>query len=172
MMKGILPLLLVPALGLFVNVVLQATMARLASKPAHLRFQFASFAGGALLTVILLLVLLSGLPASVADKLGYLAMHALIYVCFGFCFFNVISANVSSLRVRVLKELLASLPRPITDAALRARYSSREMLLARLARLEQGGQIECRTGRFYICGSGVSLIGKFFAGMRRLLLKA
>ena len=28
-----------------------------------------------------------------------------------------------------------------------------------------------RTGRFYLRGSGISLIGKFFAGMRLLLLK-
>jgi hypothetical protein len=84
----------------------------------------------------------------------------------------VISANVSSLRIRILKEMLAQDPAPMENAALRAQYSASEMLLSRLARLERGGQIEARAGRYYLRKSGISLIGRFFAALRRLLLKA
>jgi hypothetical protein len=111
-------------------------------------------------------------PFTTADRAGYLALHMLIYACFGFCFFNVISANVSSLRVRILREMLAQDPKPMEKAVLRQRYSSRDILLARLARLEGSGQIEARDGRYYLRKGGILLIGKFFIALRRLLLKA
>ncbi len=165
-------LLLAPILGLVADVILQAALTRIVSRPPHIRLQFVSFAAGGFLALGLLVFLLSGVPATGADKSGYLVLYLLIYACFGFCFFNVISANVSSLRLRMLKELLALDPQPMADAVLRKRYSAQEMVLSRLARLEGGGQIECRSDRYYLRKSGVSLIGRFFAGLRQLLLKS
>ena len=86
------------------------------------------------------------LPASGAEKLGYLVRHLLIYACYGFVFFNVINVNVSSLRARLPEELLARHTAPLPDAELQARCSSREIVLTRLARLEVGGQIEALRG--------------------------
>ena len=165
-------LLLAPALGLLANVVAQMALSRLNLPLGPVRLQFVSFALGALVALLLLAGMLSEFPIGSADKAGYLAEHLLIYACFGFCFFNVISANVSSLRVRIVKELLAQDPTPMADATLQARYSAREMLLARLARLEAGGQIENRGGRYYLRKRGIAMIGGLFDALRRLLLKA
>jgi len=172
MSREILPLLLAPAAGLLADMVLHAALARLVVRAGHIRLQFVSFAAGALVTLALLTAMLFGSPFTTADTAGYLALHMLIYACLGFCFFNVISANVSSLRIRMLKEMLRLDPAPMEYAALCARYSAREMLLSRLARLESGGQIEVRAGRYHLCKGGLSLVGRFFAGLRRLLLKA
>ena len=165
-------LLLAPAAGLFANIVLQAALSRLVIGAGHIRLQFLSFGAGAFLTVIILAAMLFRWPFTAADRAGYLALHILIYACFGFCFFNVISANLSSLRIRILKEMLEQDPVPMGNAALSARYSAHEMLLSRLVRLQSGGQIEARAGRYYLRKSGISLIGKFFGALRRLLLKA
>ena len=167
MAEKVLLMLLAPAAGLLVDAAMQAV---LATRAGPIRIQFLSFAAGGVVTITLLLAMLADSPFTGGDKAGYFALHLLIYACYGFCFFNVISANVSSLRVRILKEMLAHDPAPMPNAALSARYSAREMLLSRLARLESGGQIEARSGRYYLRKGGIVLIGRFFAGLRRLLL--
>jgi hypothetical protein len=165
-------LLVAPAAGLLVDVALQAVLARLVMRAGPIRLQFLSFGAGGFVAGILLAAMLFRWSFTVADRAGYLVLHMLIYACFGFCFFNVISANVSSLRVRILKEMLAQDPAPMGNSALSAKYSAREMLLSRLARLESGGQIEVRAGRYYLRKKSIALIGRFFAALQRLLLKA
>src|SRR5687768_12054335 len=98
MQEKILLLLLAPAAGLALDAVLQATLARVVALGPR-RLQFVSFAAGALVTALLLGAMLVDAPFGAADKVGYLALHLLIYACGGFCFFNVISASVSSLRI-------------------------------------------------------------------------
>ena len=165
-------LLIAPLAGLATNVLLQALLARIVPRGAHLRSQFLSFALGLLVTLLLLLYLLARYPFSEADRIGYLVMHSIAYACLGFCFFNVINANVSSLRVRMLKEYLLHDPECLADAVMYKRYPAAEILAARLARLEAGKQIRMRDGRYYLCGRGVVLIGRFFAAMQRLLLRS
>jgi hypothetical protein len=69
----------------------------------------------------------------------------------------------------MLKEYLARDPAPLSDAELYARYPAADMVSARLARLEAGGQILARDGRYYLKGGGVAIIGAFFAGLRCVL---
>ena len=162
--------LLAPAAGLAVDALLHAVLARLAPAAGPIRLQFLSFAGGAAVMVFLLCVMLAGSPSSAVDRAGYFALHFLIYAVYGFVFFNVISANVSSLRVRVLKEMLARDPAPMDAATLTERYSTRGMLLGRLARLESGGQIEARGGRYHLRKRALARLAAFFGGLRWLLL--
>lgn len=163
-------LLLAPAAGLAADVVLQAVLSRFVSGEANLRVQFISLGAGLLLTALLLYFLHSGSRLVPMDNIGYALVHLLTYACFGFIFFNMISANISSLRVRMLKEYLARGPAPLADAELYAKYPAADMVSARLARLEAGGQILARDGRYYLRGRGVAMIGAFFAGLRSLLL--
>jgi hypothetical protein len=163
-------LLLAPAAGLVIDALLHAVLARLAPAAGPIRVQFVSFATGAVVAVVLLGALLAGSPFSTADRIGYFVLHLLIYGSLGSLFFNVISANVSSLRVRILKELLAQDPAPMDSGTLSARYSTRGLVLGRLARLESGGQIEARDGRYYLRKSGLALLAACFVGLRRLLL--
>ena len=164
-------LLIAPIAGLLANILLQVALARLAPWTGHIRLQFFSFGAGAVITASVLAAMIFRRPFTPVDATGYFALQMLIYAFYGFCFFNVISANVSSLRIRILKEMLAQDPAPMGNAMLRARYSAREMLLSRLARLERGRQIKARGGRYYLRKSSILLIGKFFASLRRLLLK-
>ena len=163
-------LLVAPIVGLAVDVALQATLCRLAVNDAHMRIQFAAFGAGLATVAVFLVVLLSRAPLARTDKIGYFLLHLLTYACFGFIFFNMVNANVSSLRVRMLKEYLASDPVPLTDLELYAKYPVADMVSARLARLEAGGQIIGRGGRYYLQGKAVAMISALFAGLRSLLL--
>jgi hypothetical protein len=162
---------LVPLLGLLVDMIAHASLARMFPGGAHVRLQFLSFGLGMVVVAGLLVHLLWQQPFTPADRIGYLLMHLMIYFCMGFGLFNVINANVSSLRVRMLKEYLAAQPQALSDADLFARYPAAEILNARLERLVAGGQIRLQDGRYFPCEGGVALIAAFFSTLRRILLR-
>ncbi len=167
----VLYLSLAPILGFAVNMLTHAILARVFPGGAHVRIQFASFGIGITVVVVVLMALLWQFPFSPVDRIGYLLLHTMVYTCLGFGLFNVINANVSSLRVRMLKEYLSVDPAPLSDAAMFARYPASEILAARLARLSAGEQIHFKDGRYYPREGGVALIGRFFAALRWLLLR-
>jgi hypothetical protein len=168
---GHVPMLLIaPAAGLLVDAALHMLLARVIRGLGPIRIQFLSFAVGGLITVAILAGTLGHSSLTAADKAGLLVLHVLIYACYGFCFFNVVSANVSSLRVRLIKELLAQDPAPIRKEILYSRYSAREMVFSRLKRLESGGQIRAAEGRYYLRRRGIVAISTVFTGLRQLLL--
>jgi hypothetical protein len=171
MPDAILYLLLAPILGFAVNICSHAAIARVVSGGAHVRIQFLSFGLGMIVTVLGLTYLLWQYPFSSMDRIGYLLLHIMVYFCLGFGLFNVINANVSSLRVRMLKEYQAADPLPLPDAEICARYPAAEILNARLTRLLAGEQIHIENGRYFPRKGGVALIGSFFALLRRLLLR-
>ena len=167
----VLCLPLAPMLGFAVDMLTHAILARIFPGGAHVRIQFVSFGFGMVVAAAVLIYLLWQFPFSSADRIGYLLLHTMIYICLGFGLFNVINANVSSLRVRMLKEYLSADPAPLTDTAMFARYPAGEILAARLARLTAGEQIYSKQGRYYPREGGVALIGRFFAALRWLLLR-
>lgn len=169
-----IPLLLLltgaPLLGLASNVALQILLGRLPLPIGPVRRQLVSFAAGFVVAALGLIRLLQPAPLTTLDQAGYLALHLSSYVLLGFVFFNVINLNVSSLRIRMLKEYAGVDPQPLAEAVLREKYSARRMLDARLERLAAGGQLAVRNDRYYYRPGTVVLIGRFFAFMQRFLL--
>lgn len=160
-----------PLAGLATDVAVHLVLARMLPGGAHVRIQFVAFGAGMAATVALLATALWGHPFAPSDRAGYLCMNAFVFACLGFGLFNVINANVSSLRVRMLREYLAADPEPLPDEALYARYPAAEILSSRLARLEAGGQVHSARGRYHAQAGGVALIGRLFGLLRRLLLR-
>jgi hypothetical protein len=169
---SLFPVLLVaaPLLGMMVNIGAQLVLSRLPLAVGNVRRQFVSFGCGLLVATGGLLALLFQAGVGGADFAGYLALHTGSYACLGFCFFNVINMNISSLRIRMLKEYLRQHPLPLPDEALVGKYPVRDMLDARLDRLERGRQISHSGGRFFWRRGTVTVIAHFFAGLRRFLL--
>jgi hypothetical protein len=163
-------LVLVPLAGMTVNVALQLLLARMPLAVGPVRRQFFCFGCGLLLTLAALAIELPRARMDARDRLGLATMYVLSYAFLGFIFFNVINLNVSSLRIRMLKEYLARDPAPLSDSELMRKYPAGDRLDARLDRLEAGGQIVRRNGRIYIRRRSVALIAHVFAGLRALLL--
>ena len=159
-----------PLLGLAVNAAAQLLLGRLPLGFGHVRRQFLSFGLGLLATAAALTLLLPRAGLGPWDRAGSLALHGLSYAFLGFLFFNVINLNISSLRIRMLKEFLRQHPRPLADEALLEKYHVGAMLDARLERLASGRQIELRDGRYHARRGAVVRIGHFFAGLRAFLL--
>ena len=171
MTYSIFQLLLVTMLGFVINIITHIVLARIYTEGVHVRIQFVSFGLGVVFVVSILISLLWHLPFALEDRIGYLILHTLIYACLGFGLFNVINANVSSLRVRMIKEYLSAEPVPLPDTILFARYPASEILAVRLTRLIEGNQICVKNGLYFPRERGVALIGKFFAFFRYLLLR-
>jgi len=159
-----------PLLGLATDVAMQVILARLPLTVGHLRRQFISFGAGLVVVLAVLWLLLRSLPLGPLDRVGYSVLHLGSYAFGGFCFFNVINLNISSLRIRMLKAYLQQHPRPLADEVLMATCSAAGMLDSRLQRLLDGGQITRSGDRFHPRPGFVTFIGGLFAHLRRLLL--
>jgi hypothetical protein len=162
-------LALIPVLGLAIDVLAQLVQSRLPHPAGHVRKQFISFGVGFAVSSGVLLRSLLNLPLGSLDASGLFVLHTLTYAFLGFCFFNLINLNVSSMRIRMVMEIHRQHPRPVTDSALRARYAVLEVLDARLLRLESGRQLDRRGDRLYLRRGAVLHIAHFFSGLRSLL---
>lgn len=160
-----------PLVGLGVDVLGQILLSRLPLPFGQVRRQFLAFAGGLAAVGWLTLWLRPGAGTGFLNEVGGLAVAALTYAFLGFVFFNALNANLSSLRVRVLRELLGRSPTGMTPTELEDRYGTAEMLAVRLERLTAGGQLRRCGERYRAEAKGVSHIGHFFAFLQRLLLK-
>lgn len=165
-------LALLPLGGLVVNVFAQIILARTPIALGQVRRQFVSFGIGLIALAATGAGLCIRLPSEFADRAGLLLMAVLSYAFLGFVFFNALNATLSSLRVRLLRELQAREPAGLPAAVLLEKYGATEILHARLDRLATGGQLVQRGDRFYFQPKGVAMIGRFFAALRILLLRS
>jgi hypothetical protein len=160
---------LVPVLGLAADIVAQLILCRVRSSGGHLRNQFISFGAGLASAAATLLFFLSRADVGWPDLIGYFTLYLMTYAFLGFCFLNVINLNVSSLRIRIIREIYRQRPLAVQDAAITAKYRVSDMLDARLLRLESGGQLHQVSGRYYLRRGAVVHIAHFFASLRGLL---
>lgn len=92
-------------------------------------------------------------PAAISagDLTGLWATFGLTYVALAFGFWAFLNLNMTSLRIRMLRELLHS-RHGMARTELLGRYSPEEFLRRRLARLERSGDLAL-SGGHYCLGS-------------------
>jgi hypothetical protein len=164
-------LLFAPFVGIVVDILAHISLSRIDKRGAHVTMQFISIGVGFFITLLTLIFFLNGDDVSLANKIAYGILYIGIYLEFAFILFNVINANVSSLRVRMLKEYFSMGEQGLSDHSLIKKYSASEILEARIQRLTAGEQIYLRENRFYPAKGGVAIIALFFNGLRYILLK-
>ena len=92
----------------------------------------------------------------------------LAYNSFGFCYFNVLNASETSLHVHILTTLRFEGSMRVEDLA--ARYSTKNMIDARIERMIGLGQLKEKDGYFVLTGSAILLtVGKLLKMWRRVL---
>jgi hypothetical protein len=121
-----------------------------------------SLAGGTIMSIIAAAVLGQGSPAAFA-----VAVPA--YGAWWFIALNLIQALESSLRVRLLREVMA-LGGRIPIARLEARYNDRWLLGLRLSRLRDAGAIVERDGRLFVVSPGLRAVAGFFRLLKRVCI--
>jgi hypothetical protein len=81
------------------------------------------------------------------------------YLTLSFCFWTFLNLNITSLRIRVIRELLQA-GGAIAVVELLASYSDAERLQRRLARLLNGRQIELVDGNWRLRSSLILIIAR------------
>lgn len=98
---------------------------------------------------VMAVVVAGNLPAAIStgDLAGLWTALGLTYVALAFGFWAFLNLNMTSLRIRMLRELLHS-DKGMSRAELFGRYSAEEFLRRRLARLERSGDLAPFEGQY------------------------
>ena len=93
----------------------------------------------------------------------------LLFGSWWFVFMNFIQTSVSSLRVRILRELMSA-GGACSRMALLERYSDRHLMDLRLDRLLQAGAVVERDGRLFVVSPALRATARFFRALKVIVL--
>jgi hypothetical protein len=93
------------------------------------------------------------------------------YAALSLCFWAFLNLNITSLRIRMLREIYRA-GGNLAIADIVDRYAPSERLQRRLSRLESGGQIKHENGRWLLGSWQVLFIARCIEALRTLVLPA
>jgi len=129
-----------------------------------------SFGVGLLVTAgVTLFVFFQPPWAALDDLLSFLAMNIIAYSALGWCYFHFVNLCISSLRIRVLEEIIdagGALP----TADLGALYDNRKMTAVRIERLTSSGHLVSHDARFYSGKQGFLIVARIFKLLRWFII--
>jgi len=138
-----------PVLGLALDALLQTVACRLTKARRLYRTVILGFLVGLLTTGIVSALALSGMDGlSRRDWWSFLVFNLAASAALGYGYFQFISLNVNSLRIRVLKEIALAGGAKSTESLL-ALYDADDIIRVRLDRLTKAGDLVYRDGRYY-----------------------
>ena len=129
-----------------------------------------AFLVGGLLGGVLNTVALQTLQKGPADAVALSLLNGLAYLALGFVYFNLVNMNLTSLRIRLLRELLERQATGLGLDELMEEYGPEEILTLRLERLTRSGHLLRRGDRYYTGRGGIVLIAIFFDFLKWLVL--
>ena len=108
----------------------------------------AAFAVGLVVLVAATTAGLSAMHAPVRDSVALLLMNGAAYVGLGYGYFGFVNMNLTSLRIRILHEMVDAAG-TMPKSTMHARYNTEQVIQVRIARLVAGGHLVEKEGRFY-----------------------
>ncbi len=155
-----------PIVGLAVDVGVQITVAHLTRRIG------VSIVGGTLAG--LAAAILAGAisfpqVADLAEALGVWTFVVVAYLALSFDYWVFLNLNITSLRIRILRELLRH-GRGISRSNLTDEYSLEEILHRRLQRLEHGGQLAYADGRWRLRSAKLLALHRTLKFLRAIIL--
>ena len=165
-----LVLVFVSVIALGIKIVIQIITCQITRGQKLYQTILAGFMAGIIAVCALTILSAREMGLSARDSYAYLILNALCYVCLAYGYFQSISLNVNSLRVRIAKEILAAGgQKPIES--LTGEYNADQVIEARLERLTQSEQLTVRDGRYFSGKKSIFLtIGMVIDTMRWLIL--
>lgn len=120
-------------------------------------------------TAVLTTVGLSALKPELVDAVAFATLNLAIYLALAFGYFNFVNLNMTSLRIRVLLELLEAREGLSREDVLQL-YNAEELLERRLARLKRQGYLVEQQGRFCRRGSSLLLLARGMTMLKWVVL--
>jgi hypothetical protein len=164
------PLVVLAAVvGLAVYCGFHVLLARLRRTTSPYPALVGSFIPGLLATIGATAAGLLAMHATPSDWCGFACLNLVTYGALGWGYFHFVNLCIASLRIRILEELMER-GGEATVSHLFSRYNDEQMITARLERLERGGHLMRRDGR-YVGGKPQFLyVARLFDVLRRSVL--
>lgn len=171
MMRGLCVFLLVtPLIGLMINALSHVMCSRRFAGGRHLTAILAGFTAGFLTQAGLGLFFWPRMPYGLVDNLAHLAMSAFMYVALAYGYFVFINLNVTSLRIRILKELYTAGNEGLPGQTLLSLYNPNEIFETRMRRLANWGQLVENGNRYLPRGRGFWIAARIILIVKFIVL--
>lgn len=162
-------LALVPVAGMTINGVTHIACCWLTRGQRRFLCFFLGFAVGAVAVVWLSTWALTALGLNSADWGALFLFSLASYVILSYGYYNFVTLNVTSLRIRLLQEILAC-PGGLPVAEVWRSYGVEEIVRRRIARMTRTGHFVEKEGRFYLGKRSILLIARIIDTMRYLII--
>jgi hypothetical protein len=155
-----------PLAGLVADIVAQTLCAHLVRRTGL------SIATGGVAGLLGTIVVLAGVAANGRDGFEWAGavMSVLTYFAFAFGYWTFLNLNITSLRIRILREILRGGESGISRDGLMKRYSAQEFLRRRLERLEAGGTLTHEAGIWRLDSSTLLMLARSLAFARAVIV--
>lgn len=160
---------LIPIIGLMINVSVQVLSFRYTSSLSLLRSLFLGFVIGLFSVFILEEHLFFTMSTLTNDFLPILIANFIIYSALGYCYFHFINLGETARRVRIIKELFDS-QEGLSTSEILERYNAKDIVEIRIKRLVNNGQIIYKKDRYYIGMPIMLLMAKVIVTMKLIVL--
>jgi hypothetical protein len=147
-----------PIISLVFNVLAQMISAHVTGRIGF------SILVGLVFGLLIELLLLSRVPFGESASIGTLS-----YLAFSFCFWAFLNLNLTSLRIRLLRELFGQ-PHGLAIEHLKARYSPEEIVARRIERLQKNGQIITHNGKWALASRTLLIFVYVSTLLRKLII--
>jgi hypothetical protein len=160
---------LIPIIGLIVNVAMQILVFRSMPRLTLLKSIIVGFAFGSLSVIILEYALWALLLGSAPDVFSKGIVNLLSYTALGYCYFHFVNLGETARRIRILRELYER-PEGLTPEEILARYNAKHIVDLRLRRLLHNHQVIEGDGKYYIGKPIMLFIAKSITLLKLLIL--
>jgi hypothetical protein len=158
-----------PVIGLAGYCAAHLAMAWLIGRPRPYLYLLLGFPAGLVLTLAASALWLADGGLAPADAWALVGFNLLTYGALGYGYFQFVNTNITSLRIRILKELLLS-PNGLPARAVFGLYGPEEVVGRRIERLTAGGQFIEKGGRFYLGNRSLLVVARIIDALRYLVL--
>lgn len=140
-------LVAVPLVALAADVVIQLTAFRVQGRRDPWGSVFLGFVGGLVVAILGSLAAIGTMDSG--DSVALVLMNAVSFAALGYGYFNFVNLHLTSLRVRLLRELIR-FETAVTREQLLGAYDAQQALMLRLNRLLEKQQLTEHSGRYYV----------------------
>lgn len=160
-------LVIIPIIGLALNVIVQVLSFRFIARLTLLKSIVLGFISGLSMLFVSEIYLFK--IFFIKDFLYLFIVNLITYISLAYCYFHFINLGETGRRIRILREIHDS-QNGLSINEILKHYNAQDIVEMRISRLVNNGQIICRDNRYYIGKPIMLLITKTIIGIKLILL--
>ena len=162
--------LLIPILGLAINVICQVFSFRCINNKGLLKSVYLGFSAGLVFILFCEFIVFFLTFPPIVRFADSFAVNVTTYFALGYCYFHFINLGETARRIRILREIYDSCG-GLSENDILEKYNAIEIIGKRFHRLIFSGQILLKDGKYYIGRPEVLVMANILSGLKRLLFR-